>query len=363
MDGNDPDDPRLDRRSYLSGGTATLSVLSLGAGNVFGVEDDATTDPTSPTDEDDATTDPTSPTSDVCVTIIETNAPVEGGDVLEVTAAVENRGETTIRPEVEQRIGGELRATIETTIAPGETETLDHSTYRTYPVAQPDDLSVRIETANAAAERTIDVLAVDELDAAQTTPGREIAVQPGTAVLFEVESDTLDEYGGGTHWFVDEAYEGHAAGPWHAAYYSREGTQYLTHTFESPGTYEVTAAVDGDERNYRAIWNVRVTPDGTAAPVIEERQPIDESIGVGRDGTTELELTVSHPDGAIDRVVWWLGHADRILGVSDVSGAEDTASLTLDGGCHGCPIIAWVIGDDGSITAERVWTIDDRTAG
>ncbi|QFU82274.1 hypothetical protein [Natronorubrum aibiense] len=375
MDGTDPDRSRLDRRSYLSG--ATLGVGTLVAGCSYGSGDETSTEQTgseaeTPVDqaeseadttadqtagEDETSTDQTESTGDVSLRITATNAPVTGGDVLEITAEIENTGETAIRPAVDYLVDGERRSTVTTTVASGETKPLDLGSVRIAPVAEDDTMTVGIESETAVAERTVDVLASDDIAAVQT-PDREITVQSDTAVLFDLASDALGEYGGTTHWFVDDAYAGHAQGPWHTAYYSHQGAEYWRHTFDTAGTYEVTAAVDGDEQNTRASWTVHVTESGTAVPAIDGKRPVGDSLEAGRDADLELELDVTHPDGGLDRVVWWLGHADRILGVSDVSGADDTATLTLDGGCNGCPIIAWVISTDGTITEEQVWLLE-----
>ncbi|WP_222913880.1 hypothetical protein [Natrinema sp. SYSU A 869] len=171
----------------------------------------------------------------------------------------------------------------------------------------------------------------------------------------------MGESSGGTQWFVDGELNGRSLGPWYSAYYSHQGAECWYQTFESEGTYEVAAVVDGDNKDSRATWMVHVSPDGAAAPSIEKAQPADKSLEIGRDEETDLELTVTDPNGDLDRVVWWLGHADDILDVTDVCGSEDTASLSLERVCDRCPIIVWVIGEDRSITQERLWMINEAT--
>ncbi|MGM0389869.1 MAG: hypothetical protein ACQEP0_15470, partial [Natrinema limicola] len=171
------------------------------------------------------------------VRILETNAPVQGGSLLEVTVEVENSGTTSVRAVVDAFYEGEHRSTIETPVDPGATRTLDYISFRTYPVEQDDTVTVRFEVDGDAAEQTVDVLAVDELDATQLRPDRDLTVQPGTTVLFEVESDALGEYGGRTQWFVDGAYVGWSMGPWHSAYYGHRGADYWQTTFDDAGTY------------------------------------------------------------------------------------------------------------------------------
>lgn len=293
------------------------------------------------------------------VRILETNAPVEGGTLLEVTVELENTGTTSARPAVESFVEDDRHTIRRTTVDAGETETVEFGGYRTYPVEADDQITVRVETEDDADERTVDVLAVDGLDPAQTTPDPEISVQPGTTVLFEVESDALGEYGGRTQWFVDGEYVGWSMGPWYSAYYGHRGADYWRETFESPGTREVTAAIDGDDDTSRATWTVEVTEAGTVAPSIDEQRPADESLEVTPDEPTELELDVSHPDGALERVVWWLGHSDTVLETTDVGGTEDTAAIELEGGCHTCPVVVWVIGEHGVVASEGPWVIDE----
>ena len=291
--------------------------------------------------------------------IAETNAPVDGGEQLDVTLEVENTGETAVRPEIEAYLEGERTLTIETTVDAGETETLEDFSFRAPPVVSDDTVTIRFETAGDAVEETVDVLATETLDSEQTSPDSEITVQPETTVHFEVDADLLGAYGGRTRWFVDGEFAGQSFGPWNSAYYSHRGVDHWQTTFESPGTREVAAAVIGTDETRRATWTVEVTDDGPDAPVIEETDPADESIEFVRGESTELTLEVAYPDGELERVVWWLGHADVILGESDVSGTEDVATLELDRACYGCPIVTWVFGTDGTTASESPWVIDE----
>ncbi|WP_247001913.1 hypothetical protein [Halosolutus gelatinilyticus] len=294
----------------------------------------------------------------VAVRIVETNAPVDAGALLEVAIEVENRGSAAIRPDIECFFDGEQRSTVRTTIDPGETKVLDDFSFYTVPTGRDDAVTVRFETEDDAAERTVDVLAIPDLDPAQTSPDRELTVQPGTSVLFEVESEVLGEYGGGTRWFVDGEFDGQSIGPWYSAYYGHRGADHWRTSFESTGTYEVAAAIGGEDETYRATWTVRVTESGTQGPVVAGREPSEEAIEAVRGEPIELALEMAHPDGGLDRVVWWLGHADAVLGESEVSGSKDTATLELDHHCHGCPIVTWVIDENGAVTSESPWIIE-----
>lgn len=292
------------------------------------------------------------------VEIVDTNAPVDGGDLLEVRVEVTNTGETAVRPDIDYFVDGEHRITVRTTIEPGETKSLRRYQHRTYPVRRTDSVTVRVEAAGDADERTVTVRWIDKLRFGETAPDSEIAVRPGTTVQFEVASSLLDERDAELHWFVDGEYEGSPVGPWYSAYYAEQGAKYWQHTFESEGTHEVAAAVVTDAENYWTAWTIRTTPDGIPAPTIDATRPAGESLRLRPGTETELELDVTARESGLDRVVWWLGQADVLLDVVDVTGTEDTASLTLDGGCHTCSIIAWVITDAGTITTAPVWVIE-----
>ncbi|AGB36375.1 COG1470 family protein [Natronococcus occultus] len=334
------------RRRYLAAGGSLAATLT---GGVAALEWGVTSRVGSALEDD----------GQVGVRILETNAPVEGGTLLEVTVELENAGTESARPTVESFVDGDRHSAVTTTVDASDTATVDLGGYRTAPVEADERISVRAETEDDADERAVDVLAVPELDPGGIEPDPEIAIRPGTTVLFEVESDALGEYGGRTQWFVDGEYVGWSMGPWYSAYYSHRGVDYWQQTFESPGTREVTAAVGDDDETSRATWTVEVTEIGTAAPSLDEHRPTEESLEVVRGEPTELELDVSQPDGALERVVWWLGHSDTVLDTTDVSGTEDTTSIGLAGGCYACPIVVWVIGEDGAVASENPWVIDE----
>ncbi|WP_276253157.1 lamin tail domain-containing protein [Halomontanus rarus] len=304
---------------------------------------------------------PTSGNSDtgtaegLSITIAETNDPVTAGDFLDVITEVENADSSDVRPELEFFVGDQRRVSKITTIGAGETETVDFS-HRTYPVREDVEFPVTVDSGDAAAERIVEVFGINELADENRSPDGDVTIQPGTTVLFEVESNVLGAYGGGTHWYLGDEYSGWSHGPWNWAYYDEQAADYWMQTFESEGTYRVVAAISGDEANYTARWTVSVTSDGLGAPAVESVSPSAGSLERSSTDSVELTATVTDPAGALDRVVWWLGHADTVLGVSDVEGAEDTASLSTDVLCHGCPIILWVSTEHGTVTEEHVWT-------
>lgn len=87
--------------------------------------------------------------------------------------------------------------------------------------------------------------------------------------------------------------------------------------------------------------------------------------------TAEFELDVTDQDGHLDRVVWWLTQADVILDVTKLSGASDTARLSVaaDRLCHTCQVVPWIVAADGTVVSpDQNWQLgtgtddgDDRT--
>ncbi|SDQ35466.1 COG1361 family protein [Natronobacterium texcoconense] len=333
------------RRSYLAAGGSLVAGLS---GSVEAIEHELSRRVRGVLASQDG--------SEIAVRILETNAPVRGGSLLEVPIEIENRGDEPARPEVHLEYDGEHRWTVETPVEAGETETLEYISFRTYPMESDGEATVRVEANGSVDERVVEILAVGELDPDRTRPDRELSVQPDTSLLFEVEG--VGEYDGRTQWFVDGEHAGQSMGPWYSAYYDHQGADFWQTTLEETGTRAVTAAVGDDDRS-RATWTVDVTEGGVAAPTIEAVRPEEEPLEVTENESIELELDVAHPDGALDRVVWWLGHADVVLEITSVNGADDTATLDLERYCHGCPIVVWVVGENGTVTSESPWVIDE----
>lgn len=292
--------------------------------------------------------------SDLSLWILETNAPVDAGDVLEVTARLDNAGSTAVSRDVSLVVGGDRLDTASVTVDGGGTETVTLG-YETYPVERNVRFPVVAESGGLSDERTVGVFGTDDSTFDYVSPADEITVQPGTTVMFEVDSVALGEYGGETSWSLDDEHLGRSFGPWYAEYYATAGADYWHHTFESPGTYEVTAAV---AEGYATNWTVRVSSEGNTAPTVDDARPSPGPLALAEDETADLEIDVADSDVELDRVVWWLGHADVVLDVTDVDGTAATASTTVDFSCHGCPIIAWVIDEQGAVASEHLWTID-----
>ncbi|MCU4972617.1 hypothetical protein OB955_07680 [Halobacteria archaeon AArc-m2/3/4] len=292
--------------------------------------------------------------TDLSLWVLETNAPVDAGTVLEVTARLDNAGSTAVSRDVSLVVGDDRLDTASVTVDGGETETVTLG-YETYPVERNVRFPVTVESGALVDERTVGVFGTDDSTFDYVSPADEISVQPGTTVLFEVDSVALGEYGGETSWSLDGDHLGRSFGPWYAEYYATAGADYWQHTFELSGTYEVTAAV---AEGYTTNWTVHVDPEGNAAPTVDDARPSPGTLTLTDDETADLEIDVGDSDAGLDRVVWWLGHADVVLDVTDVDGTTATASTTIDSSCHGCPIIAWVIDEEGAVASEHLWTID-----
>ncbi len=347
----------VNRRTLLRGAAAS-SIVPVGYGHVRSRGDG--TERASR----DGGPEPISDGSGVHVRIADATDPVPGAGLLEVTAELENATDRTARPTVEYFVGGESIGNVTLTLEPGEMRRPFPASYRVEPADHDREVTVRVEAAGDSADRKVTVRGVDELDDGLTRPDAEIAVQPGTSVF--LEAGAVDpEASQTTAWWVDGESVGEStAAPWQSIYYAERNAHYRQYTADVEGSHEITAGVETDDGTYRADWTVTVTPDGHASPTIEAARPARGSLPVDPEGPTDLEIDVADPDGTLDRVVWWVSQVDRLLGVTEVSGATDTASLSVEGGLpQACPIVAWVIADDGTFTSETVWTVGGAESG
>ncbi|WP_245726642.1 hypothetical protein [Natronorubrum sediminis] len=330
------------------------------------------------TDESDATTgDPkhTEPNdaepndideSSLAIRIVDIPDALTGGEFLEWTLEVENLTDESIEPTVDSFVDGESVGSVTLTIGPGETVQPTTPSVPTEPVDTEGSVTPRVSANGVSDERTVRLLPAEELDTALQFPDPELTVQPGTTVHFEVgvvDPDATQT----TTWFVDGEEVGSTlADPRQSVYFAEQDAHFWQETFDTPGPSEVVAAVDVDGEQFRASWTVTVDPKGLADPSIDAVRPEPGILEFDSetDEETTLEIDVSDPDENLDRVVWWLTQADTILGVSDVSGATDTASLTVGAElCHTCVIIPWVITGDGTFASEPLWEAVDVNIG
>lgn len=356
---------RVNRRSILKGAAVGGIVPATYVGTRrFGSEEtaaEATTERTTSAKPDAEETDADEDKTAVSIRIVDVPDAIPGGAFLKWSVEVTNPTDQPVRPTLEYAVDGESAGSVTLTVDPGETERPFPVSVPTEPVAEDRPLEIHVETETDVDTATVTLLGVDELAPDLLFPDRELRVRPGTTVHFEVGA-VDPETPQTTSWWVDSENVGDSLGAWQATYFADQGAHYWQETFDEPGTYEVAASVAVDDERYRASWTVEVAetrPEGLADPVIEAGRPAPGVLEVGPDEAVDLEIDVADPDGNLDRVVWWLTQADTILGVSEVSGEWDTATLSVDGGlCHTCAIIPWVITGDGTFTDAPVWVVD-----
>lgn len=304
-------------------------------------------------------------TGHITIDIVEVSTPLEGGDLLEMTAELSNSESMDERVELDFLVGEDADVVGERTVpvGAGETRTVDFLQFRTYPVRVNETFPVRLETESESesAETMVNVTGVDPCDAQYVYPdrNRELTVRPGTTVLFEVDGGLVERQGA-THWYVDGEYVTTPGGPWPTTYFADVGREFFSHTFDAAGTYLVDAAVTADDGNAGSRWEVTVADDGAEPPTVDATRPATSELSA--DETTTLELDISSSATELDRVVWWMTQSDVILDVSDLEGTSDTASVGIDGGCHTCQIEAWVINDNNMYTVVNPWMFEEFDA-
>lgn len=316
------------RRRYLSGVGTSIGSLTVAASTVGATEH-------------------------LSVEIVETNAPVEGGSNLEVVAEIENTSNEEVTHDVDLVVGSDQEAVARRTetIPPNETVGIDYFQFRTYPVREDDEFPIAVQAGDHSAETMVEVTGIPELDSAVTEPSPEVAVQPGTEIMFEVGTSMLadDEQ---IHWYVNgEAIDGRMS-PRPGVYRNEAERDFLIETFDSEGTHEVAAAAITDE-NAVTSWEITVAPDGDVPPSLDATRP--ETPEVPTEGEYELEVDVSSSGSDLDRVIWW-AHVAPAFVTTAVSGDADTASIE-GGGVMDDELDVWVLTENNALSTNRaVWS-------
>lgn len=294
----------------------------------------------------------------VSVRITETPDAVVGGAPLEWTVELANPTDEPVRPTVEYAVDDESLGSATLSVEPGETVEPTTPTYRTQPVAAADAVTIRVDAGGSSAAQTVDLLAPQSLAGGLRVPDSASTVSPGTTVQFEVGSGDPDT-AQTTSWWVDGERVGDSlADPWQSSYYAERGRHYRQETFETAGSHEVVAGVEIGGEQYRASWTVAVADDGRVGPRLEAATPERGVLAVDPGEPTTVAVDVADPNGSLERVVWWTVETTELLGVSEVSGAADTATLVLEGErCHGCHVVAWALTSDGTVTEDTLWRI------
>lgn len=290
------------------------------------------------------------------INITETNAPIQGGDLLEVTTSVENEEDTLRNFDIELFVE-ENESTSETvTVDPQTTENVDFQ-HRVYPVSADVEFDIRVSVGRTSDQQHIEVLAAEELSEEDINPDVDVMVQPETHVMLEIDNTVPDDYEN-THWFLDGEYEHQSSEPRYPRDNPPDGYEYWLNTFSDEGVYDVAAAVDNEDQNYTYEWVISVDPDGVAPPTVEEARP--ETIGWDSTREYDVELDISSPNDDLDRVVWWEEGASSIYKVSEISGSEDTTSNVIQGGS--APTV-WVITENNVVTEASPWEVEEAPPG
>ncbi|WP_252697956.1 hypothetical protein [Natronosalvus vescus] len=286
------------------------------------------------------------------INITETNAPLEGGDLLEVIATVENQDNSRHTFDTRLFIDEEKAVNETVSIDPDETEEIEFE-YRTYPVIADIDITVRVDADGFADQELIELSAVEELHDEDVKPDLDLTVQPGAKMVFEVDETLTDDPDyGNTHWFINGEYTHQSTEPW---FHERqtERYEYWPHTFQSKGVYDIAAAVDNDEQNYTYQWVISVDEDGIEPPTIENIG--SETIGDDSGSSYDVEIEVSSPSEDIDRIIWWDEDGSSIEAVTEISGSEDTVARSIPGGF--APTI-WAITENNVVTEANPWRVE-----
>jgi len=239
-----------------------------------------------------------------------------------------------------------------------ENETADNVT---------DDDPANTTTGNQTGDGTENGTNASTDAAERITPvERDVTIEPGTQILFELSADETVEGPILAEWEIDGDTD-YELGPFHTEYRA-EGEEFYKQTFTEAGTYDVTATVLNQdlERVGTVEWTVRVEEGANEAPsatpadgggeiTLEEDDETGLAIDEGE--TVDLTLDVSDPDGNLHRVVWFYGLQDVRLGTTSVSGSQDTATISVERACQ-CPVIVWVVDESGTVTERTVWNFN-----
>lgn len=196
-------------------------------------------------------------------------------------------------------------------------------------------------------------------------PAPNVTVRPDTPVLFET---AVADYPGdyvNAEWYVDGE---RRVGP--TVFYNHLSSAEratFTHRFDSAGTYRIRSEVyregessgDGDDPIDAVAWTVAVGPDGNRAPVVERVSPAARTLRTAHDSeeTVEFEVAATDPESDLDRIVWWVAHANDVHAVSQVAGGDDRASVAYDV-VPGLPFGAYAIDAQGAVSRWQGWTVE-----
>jgi len=199
---------------------------------------------------------------------------------------------------------------------------------------------------------------------ARASPRAEATATPGTTVVFQALARGYRGDGPTGAWYVDGRRQ---YGP--GVFYGQLGTagrSAFSHAFESTGTHRVRAELydegarpdGGDEPIGSVAWTVEVSEGGNRPPTVRRLRPATDAITAARGETDPMRFAVeaTDPDGALDRIVWWISQGDEIVAVSPVEGSRARATAVHDPE-PGFPFGAWAIDEAGALSGFAAWDV------
>lgn len=275
----------------------------------------------------------TSSPAKFAVGVAATNSPVTEGDRMEVTATVENTGDTTATQNVSLRIGaaGEVLDSKRVSLGKSENRTVT----LTWQTASGDagNYTATVATANDTAERDVEVREARTTNAPPTVSVDHEPASPGVGDDVVLTADASDPDGNVTsyRWTVD------------GEVVSTDAS--LSHTFEESGEHEVAVTVT-DDRGANASATVTVTVESANEPPTASVSAEPSSPTAGEEVTFQADA--SDPDGNVTSYEWVVdgevvsdsrtlsytfeeaGAHEVVVRVTDDEGATAGASRTLE---------------------------------
>lgn len=176
-------------------------------------------------------------------------------------------------------------------------------------------------------------------------PPESVTVAPGTTVRFEVtvpdgvEQSTVEWAGTSSEARRIPDYE------------NATGNAAIDVPLDA--STDLTATVpDGDGGTETVRWQVTVEQGGPAEPTVETLTTApDPSETIGADTPVDITAAVADDAAALDRIVWTEGRNETIITLTEVSGSQDTETLSFSTPppwiASGYPTTATVLTTDG----------------
>lgn len=204
-----------------------------------------------------------------------------------------------------------------------------------------DAFALEEDTDEATPERTGRVTRLN--------PPARATVPPETGIRFTIGVESENFF---PRWHVDgESFD--PIGPIHDGYALGDGKEFFEHSFPEEGTYRVRAEVfesmQYDEGLGTVAWEIEVSSGEYARPTVDLVAPQADQGALESGRAYEYTVRARDPDGNLSHVAWWLSHCDTLLGISPLSGAEDTATITHEAD-EFCFVVPLVVDETGLAT-------------